>query len=125
MTKRVLVIDNEEYIQEITKICLETVAGWDVITAGSGQEGIQQAEKEKPDVILLDVMMPDMDGLTTFRHLQENLSTRSIPVLLLTAKTQASDRRRYAELGILDTISKPFEPLELAGQIATALGWNV
>jgi CheY-like chemotaxis protein len=124
MTKRVLVIDNEEYIQEITKICLETVAGWDVITAGSGQDGIHQAEKEKPDVILLDVMMPDMDGLTTFQHLQENPSTQSIPVLLLTAKTQASDRRRYAELGIRDTISKPFEPLELAGQIATALGWN-
>jgi CheY-like chemotaxis protein len=56
--------------------------------------------------------------------LQENPSTQSIPVLLLTAKTQASDRRRYAELGIRDTISKPFEPLELAGQIATALGWN-
>lgn len=124
MTKRILVIDNEEYIQEITKICLETVAGWNVITAGSGREGILQAEKERPDAILLDVMMPDMDGLATFQNLQANPITQPIPVLLLTAKTQTSDRRRYAELGIKDTIAKPFEPLELAGQIAAALGWN-
>jgi CheY-like chemotaxis protein len=124
MTKRILVIDNEEYIQEITKICLETVAGWQVITAGSGQEGIQRAEAEFPDAILLDVMMPDMDGLTTFQNLQANPKTQAIPVLLLTAKTQAADRRRYAELGIKDAIAKPFEPLQLAEQIAIALGWK-
>lgn len=124
MTKRILVIDNEEYIQEITKICLETVAGWQVITAGSGQEGIQRAEVESPDAILLDVMMPDMDGLTTFQNLQANPKTQSIPVLLLTAKTQASDRRRYTELGIKDAIAKPFEPLQLAEEISIALGWK-
>lgn len=124
MTKRILVIDNEEYIQEITKICLETVAGWQVITAGSGQEGIQRAEVESPDAILLDVMMPDMDGLTTFQNLQANPKTQAIPVLLLTAKTQASDRRRYTELGIKDAIAKPFEPLQLAEEISIALGWK-
>ncbi|MEB3182266.1 MAG: response regulator [Nostocaceae cyanobacterium] len=123
--KRILVVDNEQYIQEVAKICLETVAGWDVQTAGSGKEGITKAEALQPDAILLDVMMPDMDGPTTFEKLQANPATRDIPVILLTAKIQASDRRRYAELGIKDAIAKPFSPLELPGQIATALGWNI
>jgi CheY-like chemotaxis protein len=122
--KRVLVVDNEEYIQEITKICLETTAGWEVLTAGSGQEGIIEASKSQPDVILLDVMMPEMDGITTFEKLQANPETKQIPVILLTAKIQASDRRRYSELGIKEAIAKPFNPLELAGQVAAALGWS-
>ncbi len=124
-SKRVLVVDNEEYIQEITKICLETTAGWEVLTAGSGQEGIIQAEKSQPDAILLDVMMPEMDGITTFEKLQINPETKQIPVIFLTAKIQASDRRRYCELGIKEAIAKPFNPLELASQVAAALGWNV
>jgi CheY-like chemotaxis protein len=123
--KRILVIDNEEYIQEVAKICLETVAGWDVQTASSGKEGISKAEAFQPDAILLDVMMPDMDGPTTFEKLQANPTTRDIPVILLTAKIQASDRRRYAELGLKDAIAKPFSPLELAGQVAASLGWSL
>jgi CheY-like chemotaxis protein len=125
VTKRILVVDNEEYIQEVTKICLETVAGWEVLTAGSGKEGISKAEAFQPDVILLDVMMPDMDGPTTYEKLQENPATKAIPVILLTAKIQASDRRRYAKLGIMAAIAKPFNPLELADQVANALGWNL
>lgn len=121
--KRILVIDNEEYIREVAQICLETTANWQVLTAGSGQEGIHKAEADQPDAILLDVMMPDMDGLTTFRHLQTNPITQQIPVILLTAKVQVSDRRRYADLGIKDAIAKPFDPLQLANQVAIALGW--
>lgn len=121
--KRILVVDNEQYIQEVAKICLETVAGWEVMTASSGKEGIIQAEACQPDAILLDVMMPDMDGITTFEKLQANPVTKEIPVILLTAKIQASDRRRYAEMGIKTAIAKPFNPLELAGQVAAALGW--
>jgi CheY-like chemotaxis protein len=124
-TKKILVVDNEEYIQEVTKICLETVAGWEVITASSGQEGIHKAEKLQPDAILLDVMMPSMDGLTTFEKLQANPVTQEIPVILLTAKIQASDRRRYAQMGIKEAIAKPFNPLELAVQVANALGWTL
>jgi CheY-like chemotaxis protein len=124
-TKRILVVDNEEYIQEVTKICLETVAGWEVLTAGSGKEGISFAEAFQPDAILLDVMMPDMDGPTTYEKLQENPATKAIPVILLTAKIQASDRRRYAQMGIMAAIAKPFNPLELAGQVANALGWSL
>ena len=125
MTKRILVIDNEQYIQEVTQICLRTTAGWQVITAGSGQEGIAKAEIEQPDAILLDVMMPDMDGPTTFQKLKDNSPTSQIPVILLTAKVQASDRRRYDELGVQGAIAKPFNPLQLASQVAATLGWSL
>ncbi len=123
--KRILVVDNEEYIQEVAKVCLETVAGWEVLLAGSGKDCLTQAEAEQPDAILLDVMMPDMDGITTFQRLQENSATQAIPVILLTAKMQSSDRRRYSQLGTVAAIAKPFEPLKLAGQIAAALGWSL
>jgi CheY-like chemotaxis protein len=123
--KRILVVDNEQYIQEVTQICLQTVAGWQVSTASSGQEGLTKAAAEQPDAILLDVMMPDMDGLTTFQKLQENPATQQIPVILLTAKVQMSDRRRYEELGVRGAIAKPFNPLQLAGQVADALGWDL
>ncbi len=125
MSKRILVIDNEEYIREVAQICLETVAGWEVLTAASGMEGIAIAIEEKPDAILLDIMMPDMDGIATFQKLQENEATRSIPVVLLTAKVQAADRRRYEALGIRAAIAKPFDPLQLASQVATALNWSL
>lgn len=122
--KRILVVDNEQYIQEVAKVCLETVAGWEVLLAGSGPECLRQAEAEQPDAILLDVMMPGMDGIATFQKLQENPATQAIPVILLTAKIQSSDRRRYAEIGAADAIAKPFDPLKLAGQVAAALGWE-
>jgi CheY-like chemotaxis protein len=123
-TKCILVIDNEEYIQEVAKVCLETVAGWKVLTASSGKEGIKKAETLQPDAILLDVMMPEMDGITTFEKLQANPATVEIPVILLTAKIQTADRRRYAQMGVKDAIAKPFNPLELANQVASALGWS-
>lgn len=124
-TKRILVVDNEQYIQEVAKVCLETVAAWEVLLAGSGQDCLRQAEAEQPDAILLDVMMPGMDGIATLQKLQDNPATRSIPVILLTAKVQSSDRRYYAEIGAITTIAKPFDPLELAAQVATALGWTL
>jgi CheY-like chemotaxis protein len=122
--KRILVIDNEPYIQEVAQICLETIAGWTVDTAGSGLDGIEIALKKRPDAILLDVMMPEVDGLTTFANLQDNPVTRDIPVFLLTAKVQASDLRYYAELGIKNTIAKPFDPMQLAQQISSTLDWT-
>jgi CheY-like chemotaxis protein len=122
--KRILVIDNEPYIQEVAQICLETVAGWTVDTASSGLEGLQIALQKRPDAILLDVMMPEIDGLTTFANLQDHPETRGIPVLLLTAKVQASDLRYYADLGITNTIAKPFDPIQLAQQISLALDWT-
>lgn len=124
-TKRILVIDDEEDIQEVVQLCLKTVGGWEVLTAGSGNEGLAKAEAAQPDAILLDVMMPDIDGIATFQKLQANTATQHIPVILLTAKVQAADQRRFAELGMVGMISKPFDPLNLTSQIAELLNWSI
>ena len=123
MSRRVLIIDDEEDIREVAALSLETVAGWDVLVAGSGAAGIIKARESHPDAILLDVMMPGMDGPTTFRELRKNPATARIPVLLLTAKVQSSDQRRFADLGVEAILFKPFDPLTLSNQIATVLGW--
>jgi len=122
--KRILVIDDAEDIREVAQVSLEVVGGWEVMTASSGREGVAKALAEQPDAILLDVMMPDQDGPTTFKQLQANHATQHIPVILLTAKALASDRRMFADLGVVSVIAKPFEPMALAAQVAQALGWE-
>jgi len=122
MSHKILIIDDEEDIREVA--ALETVAGWTVITANSGAQGLARAIEHQPDAILLDVMMPGMDGPTTFRELRKNPVTASIPVLLLTAKVQASDQRRFADLGVQAILFKPFDPLTLSQQVSDVLGWN-
>ena len=123
MIPRILIIDDEADIREVTALSLETVAGWQVIVAPSGAQGIRRASLEQPDAILLDVMMPDIDGPTTFQILKQNGTTAHIPVLLLTAKVQGQDRRKLDELGAAAILSKPFDPLTLADQISDVLGW--
>ncbi|HEY6488421.1 MAG: response regulator [Terracidiphilus sp.] len=124
MSHRILIIDDEDDIREIAAMSLETVAGWEVMVANSGAQGLTRAAAYKPDAILLDVMMPGMDGPTTFRELRKNPVTATIPVLFLTAKVQATDRRRFADLGIHAVLVKPFDPLTLSTQIANVLGWK-
>ena len=124
MSHRILIIDDEDDIREVAAMSLETVAGWEVMVANSGAQGLTRAATYKPDAILLDVMMPGMDGPTTFRELQKNPVTAKIPVLFLTAKVQATDRRRFADLGIHAVLVKPFDPLTLSTQIAKVLGWK-
>jgi CheY-like chemotaxis protein len=85
---------------------------------------LRLAFNEHPDLVLLDVMMPGMDGPTTFRELQKNPETAHIPVLLLTAKVQASDKLRFADLDVKAVLVKPFDPMTLSTQIAGALGWE-
>lgn len=94
------------------------------MTAACGSEGLIKAETQQPDAILLDVMMPEMDGPTTFQKLQANPSTQDIPVVFLTAKVQAAEQRRFAELGVKAVLTKPFDPLKLATQVAKALDWS-
>lgn len=122
--KRILIIDDEEDIREVAGLALEATAGWTVFTAGSGVEGIATATKEQPDAILMDVMMPGVDGPTTFRTMQQNPQVAHIPVLLLTAKVQGVDQRRFASLGVAAVLLKPFDPMTLASQISEALGWK-
>jgi CheY-like chemotaxis protein len=108
----------------VAALSLETIAGWDVVLANSGRAGVEAAMKEQPDAILLDVMMPEMDGPTTFLKLQATPQTASIPVLLLTAKVQGSDQRRFAGLGVSGILFKPFDPLLLSKQVSDVLGWT-
>jgi len=124
MSKRILVIDDEDDIREVAQLSLETIAGWEVYSASSGEEGIRVAAEQRPDAILLDVMMPEMDGPSTFRALQANEATAGIPVILLTAKVQASDRSRFEGLGVTAVLTKPFDPMELSQDVAAALGWS-
>jgi CheY-like chemotaxis protein len=118
--RRVLLIDDEDDIREVAQLSLEMVAKWDVVTASSGAEGVRRAVADQPDAILLDVMMPDMDGHATFYRLQANPATSHIPVILLTAKLRPSDQ---LSLDVVAVISKPFDPMRLPTQIAAALGW--
>jgi CheY-like chemotaxis protein len=122
--RRILIIDDEDDIREVAALSLESVAGWEVVTASSGAEGMRVAAVELPDAILMDVMMPAMDGPTTFREMQKMPDIAHIPVILLTAKVQGVDQRRFAGLGVSAVLFKPFDPLTLADQMSEALGWN-
>jgi CheY-like chemotaxis protein len=122
--RRILIIDDEDDIREVAALSLEATAGWQVLTANSGAKGIEVAIAEQPDAILMDVMMPGVDGPTTFREMQKIPELARIPVLLLTAKVQGVDKRRFADLGVAAILFKPFDPLTLAEQIAEALHWS-
>src|SRR5579871_1531917 len=124
MTHSILIIDDEDDIREVAALSLETIAGWEVFVANSGSQGLERAAEHQPDAILLDVMMPGMDGPTTFRELRKNPVTAKIPVLLLTAKVQGPDQRRFADLGVEAVLLKPFDPLTLSAQMEKILGWN-
>ena len=106
------------------ELCLATVDGWNVLTAGSGAAAIETAREHQPDAVLLDMMMPGMDGLTTFEHLQADESTRDIPVILFTAKLQERDRQIWQGTAIRGTIAKPFDPMTLGDQVSRALEWT-
>jgi CheY-like chemotaxis protein len=125
MTRRILIVDDEDDIREVAQMSLEMVAGWEVIPARSGDEGVRLATEHRPDAILLDVMMPGMDGPATARLLREAPETAAIPVILLTAKVQPADRRRLEGLGVEGVLAKPFDPMELANQVSALLGWAV
>lgn len=125
ISKRVLIIDDDAMIREVVKSCLEDLAGWYVPTASSGAEGLLKVIEEKPDAIVLDMMMPGMDGLTFLQRLRANSETQSIPVILLTAKVEFTDPQRISTLGLAGAISTPFDPYTVVEQIATFLGWTV
>ncbi len=122
--RRILIIDDEDDIREVAALALEATAGWQIFTASSGLEGIAIATAEQPDAILMDVMMPDVDGPATFRAMQQDPAIAHIPVLLLTAKVQGVDQRLFAGLGVAAVLLKPFDPLTLADRISAALGWK-
>jgi two-component system, chemotaxis family, response regulator PixG len=121
----VLVIDDDRNIREVVSMCLHKLKGWDVLTVSSGQEGLNQILTKSPDAIVLDVMMPEMDGLAFLRQLRSNTNNKFIPVILLTANRYLPDRELLTEIGVVEVISKPFLPIDLVRQIDRALEGNI
>lgn len=123
--KRILLVDDEDDVREVARMSLEMMGGFEVLPASSGAEALERAERERPDAIVMDVMMPGMDGPTTFRALRENPATRPIPVILLTAKVQSTGRAGLQALGVDGVLTKPFDPLTLAREVSDLLGWGL
>lgn len=122
--KRILIIDDEPGIRQIVKISLQAIAGWEALLASSGQEGLAIAQSEIPDAIILDVMMPGMDGIETLQRIQAIGSIASIPVILLTAKAKTSEQVQFSKLEIAGVITKPFKAPDLVQQMRSLLGWQ-
>ncbi len=119
--ERVLLVDDEPDIRRIGQLSLEAVGGLKVALASSGAEALELAQKAPPDCILLDVMMPEMDGPACLMKLKELPATRAIPVLFMTAKVQTAEVERYLALGAVGVIRKPFDPMTLAADVRTLL----
>lgn len=124
MSRTVLVVDDDDLIREVAQVALESVSGWTVLTADGGAEALAVLAEHRVDAVLLDVMMPDMDGLTTFRRMQEDPSLRDVPVVLVTAKVQSGPRPVWDGLAIAGVIPKPFDPMTLGDEVSAMLGWT-
>ena len=113
---KVLVIDDEEYIQHILNFSFGA-EGYDVLTASDGEEGISKAKNERPDIIVMDIMMPKMDGYEACKRIKADPETKDIPVILLTAKGREADRKLGADAGADDYVVKPFSPGRLIERV--------
>jgi CheY-like chemotaxis protein len=122
MTRTVLIIDDEPDIRTIGRIALSSVGGWTVLQAASGQEGLTLARSARPDLILLDVMMPELDGPATLERLHASDETRAIPVIFMTAKALRREVEQWVALGARGVITKPFDPMQLAAEVEALLG---
>jgi len=124
-TKRILLIDDDAQIRAVASASLSLVGKWEVLTASSGAEGIATARAELPDAILLDVMMPEMDGPATLVGLRAWATTADIPVIMLTAAAGPDGVAHAPDLPVTAVLAKPFDIMGLAGQVAGALGWEL
>ena len=119
---KILYVEDEADIRKIAKLALEEVGGLKVLICASGQEAIDKAPGFQPDIILLDVMMPGMDGPDTLEALQRLPDLKDTPAVFLTAKAMPIEITRYKKLGALDVIAKPFDPMTLADRVKEI--WN-
>lgn len=124
MTRRILIVDDDELVREVAQSALTIVGGWEVLTARSGEEACQVAMDQRPDAVLLDVMMPGVDGPMTVADLQADPATRDIPVIFLTAKMPTDQVEEWGHLRLAGVIPKPFDPMTLSGEIARLLKWQ-
>ena len=113
----ILYVEDEPDIRTVAQLALETVGGFTVKVCGNGEEALQAGPTFKPDLLLLDVMMPGMDGPTTLAALRKDPLMKNTPVIFMTAKVQPSEIQHYRDMGALDVIAKPFNPMTLAEQV--------
>ncbi|GAB6984247.1 response regulator [Nocardioides pyridinolyticus] len=123
-TPTVLIVDDDDSVREVTKMALELVAKWHVLAANGGAAAVDLAREHQPDAVLLDLMMPVMDGRATFQALRADERTRDIPVILLTAKLQVGENQAWDDMAVVGVISKPFSPMTLGNEVAAMLGWD-
>lgn len=116
-----LIVDDEDDIRRVAGLSLARVGGMDVVEAASGAEALRVAEEARPDVVLLDVMMPELDGPATLRSLRDNPATSRIPVVFLTAKAMSSETERLRNLGARGVLTKPFDPVKLPDALRAVL----
>jgi two-component system, OmpR family, response regulator len=121
--KRILHVEDDPSIQAVARVALEAVGGFEVLSCSSGTEALEKVQAFDPDFILLDVMMPGMDGPQTLAELGELIDIRQIPVAFMTAKVQPAEVEHYRSLGARDVITKPFDPMQLATQVRDI--WNL
>lgn len=114
---RILYVEDQQDIRIVAKMALEAVGGFTVIACASGKEALNSAPAAMADLLLLDIMMPGMDGATTLKALRELPATAHTPVIFMTAKVQTAEVAQYMGLGALQVIPKPFDPMELSAQI--------
>lgn len=114
---RILHVEDDRSIQAVAKVALEAVGGYTVLSCASGQEALDRVQGFAPDFILLDVMMPGMDGPQTLARLAALIDLERIPVVFMTAKVQPAEIEEYRRLGARDVIIKPFDPMQLAAQV--------
>lgn len=114
---RILYVEDQQDIRIVAKMALEAVGGFTVIACASGKEALNSAPAAMADLLLLDIMMPGMDGPTTLKALRELPATAHTPVIFMTAKVQTAEVAQYMGLGALQVIPKPFDPMELSAQI--------
>lgn len=124
-TKRLLLIDDNEDNRTLVKFALESCTDWEVFTASNGIEGVTKAEIERPDAILLDLIMPDLDGLTVYEILKSNLFTCTIPIIFMTAWTQEKTLVKLEATLAEGVITKPFNAINLDLQIAKICDWEL
>lgn len=115
--RRILLVEDEPDIQSIARLALETLGGYRVEVCGSGPEALERVGSIRPDLILLDVMMPGMDGPAVVRELRSRPETAGYPVVFMTAKVQPQELNRYLEMGALGVIAKPFDPMVLSDEL--------
>ncbi|TXI97973.1 MAG: response regulator [Aquabacterium sp.] len=115
--KRILHVEDDRSIQAVARLALEALGGFEVLSCLSGQDALDQVQGFNPDFILLDVMMPGMDGPETLSKLRELVDIEQIPVAFMTAKVQPQEIEQYRQLGAREVIVKPFDPMTLAAQV--------